>query len=45
MAAAQDRIARSPYNRLAQEYNSGLSQFPVDLLRGIAGVEELELFL
>lgn len=45
LAAAQDRIARSPYNRLAQEYNSGLSQFPVDLLRGIAGVEELELFL
>ncbi len=45
LAAAQDRIARSSYNQEAQAYNNSLDDFPVSWLRGIAGVEELELFL
>ena len=45
LAAAQDRIARSSYNQQAQAYNNSLQSFPVNWLRTIAGVEELELFL
>ena len=44
MESEQDKINRSSYNEDAREFNTRLEKFPVNLLRGIAGVEPLATF-
>ena len=44
MESEQDKINRSSYNEDAREFNARLEKFPVNLLRGVAGVEPLATF-
>lgn len=44
MESEQDKINRSSYNEDAREFNAQLEKFPVNLLRGVAGVEPLATF-
>lgn len=44
MESEQDKINRSSYNEDAREFNARLEKFPVNLLRGVAGVSPLATF-
>lgn len=44
MKSEQDKINRSNYNEDAREFNARLEKFPVNLLRGVAGIEPLTTF-
>ena len=44
MESEQDKINRSSYNEDAREFNARLEKFPVNLLRGVAGIEPLTTF-
>lgn len=44
MESEQDKINRSSYNDDAREFNARLGKFPVNLLRGVAGIEPLVTF-
>ena len=44
MESEQDKINRYSYNEDAREFNARLEKFPVNLLRGVAGVEPLATF-
>lgn len=44
MESEQDKINRSNYNEDAREFNARLEKFPVNLLRGVAGIEPLTTF-
>lgn len=44
MESEQDKINRSSYNEDAREFNARLEKFPVNLLRGVAGVSSLATF-
>ena len=44
MESEQDKINRSSYNEDAREFNARLEKFPVNLLRGVAGVAPLATF-
>lgn len=44
MESEQDKINRSSYNDDAREFNARLEKFPVNLLRGLAGVSPLITF-
>ncbi|CCX37667.1 putative uncharacterized protein [Clostridium sp. CAG:1013] len=44
MESEQDKINRSSYNDDAREFNARLEKFPVNLLRGLAGVSPLATF-
>ena len=44
MESEQDKINRSSYNEDAREFNARLEKFPVNLLRGVAGIETLTTF-
>ena len=44
MESEQDKINRSSYNEDAREFNARLEKFPVNLLRGVAGLEPLATF-
>lgn len=39
-----DILSRSEYNRLAEEYNRTLSQFPANVLGGLTGIRSAEYF-
>lgn len=42
--ARADMISRSPYNRIAEEYNARLAAFPANILSRLVFVEPVELY-
>ena len=44
MESEQDKINRSSYNEEAREFNARLDKFPVNVLRGVAGIEHLATY-
>ena len=44
MESEQDKINRSSYNEEAREFNAREDKFPVNVLRGVAGIEPLATY-